>query len=314
MVNGARIALRVGFCLSFALLGFRAEMEPLRRGPPGAQRLVLLTELGACAGRLILALAGVLLFEELADGWSSFLASSFALFAKSLRGDDPLLAVEVPLDPALETTDLCPFLPKRVGGMALVWCDIGLVHTWALDEVTESSFIGPFVDVASTLGAFKIACRLCILMFMLTWWLGLLLSKDVLDVLCPGDFFGQWFSLAGWCRADVLDLQLWTFFTQALLQYIGGESLTHAGPTGHALIATSMRLPSMMGVGPWLFALVDEVLLALFGVFALMSWCFGADVVSLVPIDLGQSFGGMLVDERMISVKSVLPFTGLFVM
>ena len=164
--------------------------------------------LWACTVLLFLALACFLLFEELTDGWSSFLSSAFALFAQGLRGDDPLLAVEVPLDPTLQTADFGSFLPYRVRGMACVWCLEGLVHTWAFDESAEGRLIGSFVDVEATLEAFKIASCLCKLMFLWSWRVGLLLGQDVPDVLGPGDFLGQWFSLAGGCRTEVLNLYL----------------------------------------------------------------------------------------------------------
>lgn len=122
--------------------------------------------------------------------------------------DDPLLAVEVPLEATGGAADPFPFLPEVVAFMLV---RVGLVQAWTVDVVL-CLLIGPFVDIGSTLGALEVS--LCFFKVVLVWArLRVSLSlKQLLDVLCSGDFFVESRCCVGWCCAACIDLQLWAGF------------------------------------------------------------------------------------------------------
>lgn len=172
----------------------------------------------------------------------------------------------------LGAADSISLSPQCVGWVAIVRCGVGLVHTLAVEEVGERCFVNSFVYVDSTLHAFQIARGLSIGAFILAWLLCLLFGQQILDAQGSCGFLWRRCRLGGWCSSDVLNLNLRTLFMQSGLKDAGGEPLMHACPTCTALEATSVGLPSMMGVGPWLLALADQVLFALLGALALVAW------------------------------------------
>lgn len=90
---------------------------------------------------------------------------------------------------------------------------------------------------------------------------------------------------------------------------LGSELLAHPGPTGTAVISTAVKFPAVLVGLPGLAALVDKILLVLFGLLAMVSWCLVMYVVRLVFVDLSEPLSGMLVDQCMILVNCVLPFS-----
>lgn len=92
-----------------------------------------------------------------------------------------------------------------------------------------------------------------------------------------------------------------------------GQALMHSRATRCALVSTSMWLSSVMVLGPGFGALLHQVTLVLFGVFALVSGSFFVDVVQRVFIDFGQSLDCMFVDQLMVIIQGGLPVSLLVI-
>ena len=70
-----------------------------------------------------------------------------------------------------------------------MFCAVGLVHAWAVDEVVVCLFIDSFVDIDATHQALQISSGLCKLMFALSWFLWLAV-KQGFDLLGSCEFLG----------------------------------------------------------------------------------------------------------------------------
>ena len=108
--------------------------------------------------------------------------------------------------------------------------------------------------------------------------------------------------------AGFLKEELWAFLLKPRFQDLLGEALMHPGATCHALKATPVWLPAVMGFNPWFGTSFDQVSFEVFGHFALVPGCFLVNVVLRVVIDRAQPLDGMCVDQLMICVKGGLPF------
>ena len=209
--------------------------------------------------------------------------------------------------------DSIPSLPEEMGGMSTVVMFKRLVDTRTLDIGVESFFIRPFVNALSTCCAFEIPFGF----FKGVGTVGLLLSlflKQTCYQLCPGGLALNWLVRAVRIRVCLIELDLRTWLLEAFLNGGSRQCLVNSDATGTALVAASVRLPSVQGCLPCFGAEFDQLFLVLLGVLPLMPIGFLMQVVFFVLIHSGQASSSMCVDGFMVLIEGVLPIYGSFVL
>ena len=209
--------------------------------------------------------------------------------------------------------DAISSLPEEMCCMATVVLIERPVDTGTLDIGGEGFFIRPFVNALSTSGASEISFGF----FKGVCTGGLLLClflKQAGDQLCPGGLALNWLVWAVHIRVCLIELDLGTRLLDAFLNGGGRQCLVNSDSTGTALIAASVRLPTVLGCLPRVGAELDKLLLVLLGVPPLMPVGLLMQVVFFILIHSGQASCSMGVDSFMVLIKGVLPVGSSFVL
>ena len=245
--------------------------------------------------------------EEGMDRWRSLHACPSTFFEEVSRGDDAAVAVQMELQTTACAADLLSFLPQTVTWVALVLLFKGAVQAWALYVFIEGLFICPLVDVGSTLGALEVACCLLIVVLVMSWWPVELVLEQVPDDLGTGELLCRSGGFLPWLWACLLCNLLIACFAEAIFELLGGKTLVHACSAGGAGITTPLRGPPVETGLPGFGALLDEVLLPLFGLLAWLPVCLGMQVVVLILENHLKALCCLKVDCFVVPVQCCLP-------